>query len=139
MTKALEKQQRVEHCNELIRLIGSCGRRFFYNAEHDRYAYMEIVRGRIYIVDDYSGKRIYTRYTPFGNRWKGFSHGGTLRDLVERMRDYIAEGKKIPIGYLPLERWEGGLKNNIWGYAEKAAEHVRTEALKSPVVWGVHT
>src|SRR3546814_18480004 len=82
------KTERLTQANELIGLISSCGRRFFYNKTHDRIARLELCkRGRVYFVDDYTGKRIYTHRTGITSRWHGFSHGGPLRSLVERSEE----------------------------------------------------
>lgn len=59
--------------------------------------------------------RVFTHPTTWGGRWKGFSHGGTLKALAERFRDYICEGKQMPIGWLGPERFDD---SNIWGYDE---------------------
>ncbi|VVO21522.1 hypothetical protein [Pseudomonas fluorescens] len=55
------KQQRAEHVNQAIRIIADPGRRFFYSQVSNRYASMEVdQRGKIWFIDDYSGKRIFT-------------------------------------------------------------------------------
>ena len=59
-------------------------------------------RGKVWIIDDYSGKRVFTHETVWGGRWRGFSHGGTLRSLVEAFRDYICTGEPLNRGYLGL-------------------------------------
>lgn len=127
------KQQRCEQVNAVIKIIGSHGRRFFYNARFDRYAQIELDHcGRAWFVDDYTGERVYTHRTGFGNEWRGFSHGGTLRDLVERFRDYITKGTQLPPGILGLERINPN-NGNIWGYEPEALQRVRAEAGSSPV------
>lgn len=129
------KQERVEHANQLIQAIAKHGRRFFYNKTHDRVAHIELRRGRVYFVDDYSGNAIYTHETVFTNRWRGFSHGGTLRSLVERMRDYIVKGEQIPIGFIAPTYYDV-TKGDIWGYGSLAAYQVRTEAMGLPIIDG---
>ncbi len=127
------KQQRCEQVNAVIKIIGAHGRRFFYNARFDRYARIELdQRGRVWIIDDYTGERVYTHPTGFGNQWRGFSHGGTLRDLVERFRDYITKGAALPQGVLGHERINPA-NGNIWGYEPEAMQRVRAEAGPSPV------
>ena len=124
------KQERVEHANALIRAISSHGRRFFYDREHDRIARMEVdANGKVWFIDDYSGKRIYTHYR---YHWSGFSHGGTLRDLVIAMRDYIRVGTKIPRGYIaPARQWTDG---DVWGYGPVEAFAVRRECFVIPIM-----
>lgn len=127
------KQERVEHANQLIQVIAKHGRRFFYNKTHDRVARIELRRGRVYFVDDYSGKAIYTHETVFTNRWRGFSHGGTLRSLVERMRDYIMTGDRIQLGFI-APSYRDVANGDIWGYGSEAAYLVRTEASALPII-----
>jgi len=105
------KQERADKVNELIKVIGDCGRHFF--KYQDRYAKAEIDhRGRVWWIDDYTQKRIYTHY-PY--RWRGFSHGGTLQDLVKRFRDYITKGEAVPSSR--LGPWPDHYCNgDLWGY-----------------------
>lgn len=127
------KQKRADHCNQAIRIIGDHGRRFFYNANRNTYARLEVdARGKVWFVDDYSGIRIYTHPTGFGGRWRGFSHGGTLRDLVKSFREYISTGTPINPYYLGQDRLniENG---NIWGYVPESMLAVREQAGALPV------
>lgn len=131
--RALAKQERLEHANQLIKIIGSHGRRFFWNEGKQRFASLALMRGRVYYVDDYSGELVYTHHTPFGNDWRGFSHGGTLKALVQDMRDYVMHGTRIPRWRIVIERLQGGLANNIWGYPLEAALAVRAAAYALPI------
>lgn len=125
MTSLTTKRQRCDQVNQAIRIIAAHGRRFFYCQSVDAFASMEVDdKGRIWFVDDYSHKRIYT-HRPSYARWRGFSHGGTLRNLVERFRDFIRTGKPVHPGYLGQEREDG---SNIWGYEPDAMAIVRAEA-----------
>ncbi|SER37697.1 MULTISPECIES: hypothetical protein [Pseudomonas] len=128
----MSKQQRLEQANEFIKVVGSHGRRFFYNKTHDRYARLELdARGRVWFIDDYSGKRVYTHETTFTSKWRGFTHGGTLKDLVKALREYVVHGKPLHPGYVAPERsWSEG---NIWGYGPEEARKVRQEAYKIPM------
>jgi hypothetical protein len=146
-------EQKVERLTEANRVIGAIsrhGRRFFhyggserrqadgsfkYEAA-DRTARLELRRGRLYFIDDYSEKAIYTHDTkPFGNNWSGFSHGGTLKDLVKAMRDYVLTGRQIHPGYIGLQRqWADG---DIWGYGMVALAAVRAEIGESPMFFKV--
>lgn len=131
------KIQRLGHANELIKIISAHGRRFFFSTHTGRTAELFIGKGgRIWFVDEYTGKVIYTHKTTWTNKWRGFSHGGTLRDLVEMMRDYIVTGRPIPAFYLGPER--GHLTDgNIWGYEPEAMKAVRDAAEKLPIIDGV--
>lgn len=129
----MSKQQRCDEVNAAIQVIGAHGRRFFYSAKHARYARCEVdPRGKVWFVDDHTGKRVYTHAGGFGNKWRGFSHGGTLRDLVERFRDYIARGDRVPKALLGIER-SNPENGNIWGYEPAALERVRAEVAGLPV------
>lgn len=123
------KLERVEHANALIQVIAAHGRCFFYCKSKGTTAHIELdARGRVWFVDDYSRKRIYTHYR---YHWSGFSHGGTLRGLVEDMRDYITRGKHIPRWKIAIPRDDG---SNIWGYSPEAAEAVRAAAFALPIM-----
>jgi len=125
------KRKRCEQVNQAIQIIADNGRRFFHNHAANRYASMEVdARGKVWFVDDYSGKRIFTHETAWGGRWRGFSHGGTLKDLVKELRDYICTGKQLHPGYLGPERFDD---SNIWGYDEAGMKAVREQAGALPV------
>lgn len=125
------KAERVEHANQLILAIASHGRRFFYHAAANRYARIECdPRGRVWFVDDYTQKRVYTHDK---GRWRGFTHGGTLRGLVERMRDYITTGWQLPRGVI-APSYAGNRSDNIWGYSADAAAAVREAAFALPIM-----
>ncbi|WP_122523570.1 hypothetical protein [Pseudomonas viridiflava] len=125
------KRRRCEQVNQVIKIIGGHGRRFFFSESKQRYASLEVdQRGKVWLIDDYTDKRIFTHPTTWGGRWKGFSHGGTLKALIERFRDYICDGKQIPIGWLGPERFED---SNIWGYDQQSIKAVRDQAAALPV------
>ncbi|WNJ81656.1 hypothetical protein RJE46_10650 [Cedecea neteri] len=130
------KQIRLEHANELIKIIAAHGRRFFFCERSGRTAELFIgKRGRIWLVDEYTGQLVYTHKTTWTNKWRGFSHGGTLRSLVEMMRDYIVTGTPIPAYYLGPERQQL-TDGNIWGYAPDAMQAVRDAAVNLPIIDG---
>jgi hypothetical protein len=125
-----EKQARLDKANQMLRVIGSCGRRFFYSKEHDRYASLVLdARGMVFLIDDYTGERIYTHYR---GRWQGFSHGGTLKDLIEDFRDYIMRNRLLParsFGPWPAHYCGG----DLWGYGA-SMQQVRDEAKRLGIV-----
>lgn len=122
------QNDRVEHANELIRLIASCGREFFRHGE--TIAHMEIdKRGKVWFVDQYTCSRIYTHYS---GRWRGFNHGGTMRRLIEALRDYITKGDMLnPRIIAPIDFYKDG--SNLWGYEPSEAEALRQAAWKLPM------
>jgi len=116
------REDRVGAVNRLLRVISTTGRSFFRRG--DNVAYMEVdARGRIWFVDAYTRKRIYTHYN-LG--WRGFTEGGTLQFLVKHLRDFIQVGKPLPAGELgPWPGWFCG--GDLWGYGADMAI-VRKEA-----------
>ena len=122
------KLERLAHANALIQVISKHGRRFFYCKSTDRVASLTLdAFGRVIYHDDFTGKAV---YTPYSGRWSGFSHGGTLRSLIELMARYVARG-------IPLGRWViGPVINpgrNIWGYPAEAMDACRAEAYALPM------
>lgn len=130
-SKTAQKHQRAEHVNQVIKIIADHGRRFFYSQSVDRYASMEVdQRGMVWYIDNYTGKRIFTHETVWGGKWRGFSHGGTLKDLIKKFRDYIRTGEPLHPGYLGPERFND---TNVWGYDEEGMRAVREHAGGLPV------
>ena len=83
------KQLRAVTANQMLEAIAGCGRRFFSDSGNtSRFEVDE--RGRIWFIDCYKGRRIYTHYA---GRWRGFSQGGTLRALVLKLVELYASGK----------------------------------------------
>lgn len=109
------RSSRAAKVNKLIQTIGGCGRRFFYFPSDDRYAEIKVdKRGRVWWIDEYTIVSIYLNYKYWG---KGFSNGGTLRDLVNGFRDYVMHGKKLRwnvFGPWPKDFCNG----DLWGYGE---------------------
>jgi hypothetical protein len=85
-------------------------------------------RGRIWFVDKYTLKRIYTHDT--SGKWRGFSEGGTLRALVIALRDYIRHGTLIPTCHFAYPKWYSDA--DPWGYGEdmkKVTEEIKALGL----------
>lgn len=121
---SLTKRERAEIANKMLSAIASCGRKFF--AYEDRVSRFEIdERGRVWLIDKYTQKRIYVAYS---GRWRGFSDGGTLRALIERLRDYITIGALLPAQIFgPWPEWV--CNGDLWGYGP-AMQSVREVASK---------
>ncbi|QYJ79402.1 hypothetical protein [Shewanella acanthi] len=121
--------ERVEHANALIKVISEHGRKFFdYKGT---IATLELDKnGKVWVVDEYTKARVYTHYQ---GSWRGFNHGGTLRELVCAMRDYIVKGKQLSIEWIAPNRWnpENG---DIWGYGIEAAAAVSAAAAQLPII-----
>jgi len=102
---------RVDDANKLIKLIATHGRKFFFH-KGDNSKFELDKRGKVWFVDSHTKRRIYTHYNGY---WRGFSQGGTLRDLVCAIRNYIVTGEQMPIGWICPVRFNPD-NGNIWGY-----------------------
>lgn len=122
--------ERLKAANELLVVIASCGRRFFYSSRFDRTATMERdERGRIWFHDEYTGKRIHTHYR---GEWRGFTNGGTLQALVIALRDFIVCGRTVNARQFgPWSDWLCG--GDLWGYGADM-EQVRSAARRLGIV-----
>lgn len=130
-TEATTKRERVVRANNFLTAIASCGRRFFrYEAG---VSYFELdARGRVWFIDTYRGARIYTHHTR--DSWRGFTQGGTLRNLVIALRDFIrtGDGSRVSIGPWPDWVCDG----DLWGYGFENMERVREAARAQGIVRG---
>ncbi|MGI0120112.1 hypothetical protein [Zooshikella sp. RANM57] len=116
MKTTTTKQERLEAVNELIKVIATCGRRFFSETSDNKpfISYMEIdERGRIWFIDSWTKKPVYTHYH---GEWRHFSNGGTLRRLVESFKNHIIKGTQLNAGY--FEPVINDYLTDIWGYGE---------------------
>lgn len=118
----MTRSDRLAEANHLILEISAIGRRFFYSEPHDRVACFErSVDGKLWFRDDYTGRRIYVAYR---GEWRHFSHGGTLRRLVEGLAGYIRTGERIPAGH--FGPWpEYYFNGDLWGYGKEAMSALR--------------
>lgn len=115
------KQLRADTANKLIEVIANCGRRFFRH-EDVIAGFAVDHRSRIWFTDAYSKRRIYTAYR---YEWRGFTNGGTMRTLIEQLRDYIRTGELQRLGLGPWPQWY--CDGDLWGYGE-AMQQVRDAA-----------
>lgn len=122
------KQERIGRVNKLLATIGNCGRRFFYHK--GTYAkFSQDDRGKIWFQDHWSGKKIYTHYH---GPWRGFSGGGTLKALVEALREHIITGE--PINPYHFGPWHQSLcEGDLWGYGADM-EQVRRMAKQLKII-----
>jgi len=101
---------RADIANAFIRVIANCGRKFFaHSGEVSRLVVDS--RGRVWFFDAYSKRDIYVAYR---YHWRGFTEGGTLRCLIERLRDFVRTGERprLALGPWPPEFCNG----DLWGY-----------------------
>lgn len=130
----MSKAERLGHANALVQTISRHGRRFFFNCETGAVARLELdSRGRVWWIDEYRGGRIYTeKMMACGHGWRGFSHGGTLRSLVESLRDYVKRGDLLNPEFI-APSYVNSSYGDYWGYGAEAAEAVRAEAHQLPM------
>lgn len=128
--KKEQKQKRVENANQFLQAIANCGRRFFWYSKENRVSRFELAEnGRLYFWDDYTNARLPLSH-PKSNQWHvKFSHGGTMKRLVELLADFIRNGKPFTNQYV-LGPWEDWMcRGDLWGYGDDM-EKVRQSALK---------
>jgi len=106
----MNKAQRIEQVNEFIKVIGDCGRRFFYREPEDRYGHFFLGSdSRLRWREEWKERVLYLSKN--ANWDASFSHGGTLRTIVELLAKYIRTGELIHPWYF---RFDG-----YWGYGEE--------------------
>lgn len=119
-----QKRERAALVNELVQTIASVGRQFFlYEKEGKKnIASMEVDdRGVIWWIDQYSEEKIYVAYH---GRWRGFTNGGTLKEFVRYLAQFVRDG-------VPLSPHVTGLSNvNYWAYPSDAVSEVQQLGIK---------
>lgn len=126
-----ERRARRASVNELLYIIGSNGRRFFYSPSSNRYAHFLSRRGRLVLCDHYSGVLIYMHQPP-SNPWHGFSGGGTLKHVAQQLKHFIWTGTPIqPRIFGPWPTWY--CDGDPWGYGAAMAV-VRQEAQQRGII-----
>jgi hypothetical protein len=131
MGKLTERRKRVEQVNELVKYIGSLGKRFFYYEKKGRYAEMVINdRGNLWWRDHFSNKDIYLHHT-YWEINKGISVESAFINLINHFKDYVMTGKQIKNLFAP---WES--TPNLWGYGEENMRLIRKKAVDLGIhVW----
>ena len=111
--------RRAQAANGLLALIASRGRKFF--AHRDRVGRFDVDdRGRVWFTDAYTQARIYTHSK---GSWRGFTNGGTLRALIEALRDFIRTGAHMR-GH--LGPWSPNYcDGDLWGYGFDDMQEIR--------------
>jgi hypothetical protein len=112
-----DKADRLAKANEFIWVIATHGRKFF-NHQGAISRLLFDGQGRVSFWDSYSKKYIYA----YANcRWNGFTNGGTMRDLITRLREYIQGKIKTGDDLFPklgLIRNREIFPDHPWGYPE---------------------
>jgi hypothetical protein len=125
-----DRADRLAAANELIAVIASCGRHFFRHGDRITRLVLD-ARGRVWLVDRYTRREVYTHYR---GRWKQFSEGGTLQDLVCHLRDFVTKGKPVPARV--FGPWDERFipDGDLWGYGREAMQTVRDAAARLVVI-----
>lgn len=126
----MTRDDRLATANRMLRIISEHGRGFF--RFEGRVSRLDVDgRGRVWLTDKYTQKRIYTHYR---YTWRGFSDGGTLRCLVVALRDYVMGRSPLPLEHLgPWPNWVCG--GDLWGYGagEMLRVRERCRGIEKPV------
>ncbi|MCP4573272.1 MAG: hypothetical protein GY838_13035 [bacterium] len=117
--------ERLRHVNCLVVLISALGRRFFAFGRETDFMDMD-ARGRLWWNQRWNDKRLYL-HGPGTILRRGFTHGGTLRELVLALREYVLSGKQLWHGALGPWRNHPDAEGGRWGYGEEM-ENIRATA-----------
>jgi hypothetical protein len=133
------RQERLKRANELIGVIASVGRRFFYHpfkyddgfVEERVSCFMELDdTWRLWFIDGYTQRPIYMHQASW-RPWRGFTEGGTLRRLVQDLARYILTGRLLGRHFGPWpDHYCGG---DLWAYGADM-EKVREAAHRLGIV-----
>lgn len=88
----LDRYDRIEIINSLIRKIGDTGRGFLHSQRFNRYAYFSYDGRTLYFIDHYTGvplKMIKNSSHKTTKHQQYFSSGGTMWGLVNDFKDFI--------------------------------------------------
>lgn len=116
----MNKDQRIQIVNEIIKEIASRGRKFFSG----KYGVSEIFlkNGRLYMKNEYNGSEM-SLSTKYGYKPKGWPQGGTLWALTKDFKLFIQSGEKSN-----GENGYGGLYCPHWGYSSDDMKAIQEKA-----------
>lgn len=122
----LDRYERIDIVNSLIKKIGDTGRKFLYSQKHNRYSYFVYDGRTLYFVDHYTGVPLkMTKGTGHKTlkHQQYFSSGGTMWGLVNDFKDFIYgdDDSNHNNGY-------GGLYCPHWGYPKEDMETIQNYA-----------
>lgn len=122
----MNKLERLKIANKVIKIIAKYGRCFFYSDRNNKIAFLKLKNNCVYYVSEFSGKEIYLHY-----RYWRFHHGGTLRCLINDIKNFIMGKVNFQLGILShLGPWRKELcDGDLWGYGNDM-EKVREECKK---------
>lgn len=102
------RDHRMQIANQIIIAIACTSKRFFRHGDNVAYFdHQETAAGnlRLKFRDHYTDKLVDIAARP-GAKWRGFTGGGTMRGLIEVLRDFITHGQTINLDFVH------------WGYKE---------------------
>lgn len=122
---------RLQAANQFINVIASHSHQYFRDKSSLRVAVLHLdAKSKVWIQDEYTQRLVNTHVD---DDWDGFNHGGNLRNLVQRLRDFVVTGKALGNRYftpaLPEEP-----ENNYWGYDDDSIMEVRSEGIRLGVI-----
>ncbi|EGO5453273.1 hypothetical protein [Listeria monocytogenes] len=119
-----DKELRLQKANELIVLIATTGRRFFYYGEENRVSHFLFKNnGHIYFKDCYTRKEINTSHYRYFSPY--FTDGGTMQALVQELADYIRNDEPTS-----GQRGYGGVYGESWAYPESDMKKIQEKAIE---------
>lgn len=100
---AIERKNRVDIVNDIIKDISSRGRRFFYN--DGVVAKLTHEYGKTYYNAEWGEVKKICLTIPNYRTPKGWFHGGTLLNLVKEFNEFIKNGQPREYSVLFSEHW----------------------------------
>lgn len=124
------RDERLAQANALIQIIAAHGRRFFFYAAQARTAHLSSRgAGQVLFHDAFSGKAVKILPARLGLKPEGFTSGGTLWRLVERLAEYVDQGRLMHREFIAPGGYSYG---DLWAYGADAAA-VREAAFALPL------
>lgn len=113
LTLGQQRQQRLVAANEFLKVIASCGRRFFADtgSGHDGYVSLNERRTIVWFHDSYTDAKINVSRE---GHWNGFSNGGTLQAVLKSIGKFVLTGSTMRYSYFQPIMPNGF--ENPWGY-----------------------
>ena len=92
--------ERMRKANDLIAYISKLGRKFLGGSVGEKVASRFVCENGLLFIDSYSGERLHVP------KLKGFNGGGTMKDLIFRLSNYITDD--VRLSYVGGSHWAYG-------------------------------
>lgn len=102
------RQSRIDIVNKIISKVTEVSG--FLKPEKKGQGEIIMKKGRLYYIDHYNGKHIYMHQWP-GHGFRGFSSGGTLKDMIFREFKLFIMGHSISEKSTHLNCWHWHIKD----------------------------